>query len=285
MLKVSIEKLDAKFILKNDGHLSLFFLGCGTAFSKKLYQNNAIIIKGDTSIFVDFGTRAPYALYSLGHNVSSISNLIITHSHADHIGGVEEILLTNRYFFKKKLNLIVPQPMIEIIWEESLKGGCAYSEYKAGNFLNLFDYVEYINPEQVFLYYKENRLFYKIKVGTINILFFQTKHIPSDQEELKYHRLSFGLIIDDKILYTSDTKFDKDFIEFLVSYFNIDYIFHDCQFFTGGVHASIEEIDNFDLSIKNKLFLMHYPDDYENFDINKYKVAGYAKQWHFYNFR
>ncbi|GAG73658.1 unnamed protein product [marine sediment metagenome] len=86
-----------KLSLKNNDYLSLFFMGCSTAFTKKWYQNNIIIIKGETSIFVDFGSKAPIALYELGLDVSNISNLIITHSHADHVGGVEEISLINKF--------------------------------------------------------------------------------------------------------------------------------------------------------------------------------------------
>ncbi len=284
MHKLLIRNAENNLSLKNEGYLSIFFLGCGTAFSKKLFQNNIIIVKGNTSIFVDFGSRAPFALNLLGHNVSSISNLILTHSHADHLGGVEEAFLANRYFFKRKFNLIVPKPLLKILWEQSLKGGCSYSEYQNGRFLSVTDFIDYIRPSRFYLNYQENRKFYNINIDGIDIIFFQTKHLPSNQQLLENHQLTFGLIIDKKILYTSDTKFDKDFIEFLVNKYDIDYIFHDCQFAKGGVHASIDEITNFDEKLKHKIFLMHYPDDFEKIDVYKYGFAGFVKQWHFYDF-
>ncbi len=284
MLKLSITKMKPPLLLRNNGFLSVFFLGVGSAFSKKIYQNNIIIIKGETSIFVDFGTRAPFALNEIGHNVSSINNLILTHSHADHIGGVEEIFLFNRYGFKKKVNLIVPEPYLNILWEESLKGGCSYSEYKESSYLSIFDFINYIKPEPLSIKYKEKRLFYQVKIDKINIIFFQTKHLPSDTDDLYKHHLTFGLIIDNKILFTSDTKFDKDFMEFLVNFFKIQYIFHDCQSYKGGVHASFEEICSYPSYIKEKIFLMHYQDDFEKQDIETHKFLGFAKQWHYYNF-
>ncbi len=285
MLNLSIKKLEQSLVLKNDGYLSIFFLGTGSAFSKKIYQNNIIIIKGDTAIFVDFGTRSPFALNLLGHNVSSIDNLILTHSHADHIGGVEEIFLFNRYGFNRKINLIVPKPYLDILWEESLKGGCSYSEYKDTKHLNIYDFVNYIEPQIIDIDYKEKRLFYKINISGIDIIFFQTKHLPSDVEEIEKHHLTFGLIIDNKIIFTSDTKFDKEFIEFLVNNFDIEYIFHDCQFYKGGVHASLEEICTFPNYIKEKMFLMHYQDNYQDIDIKKDNFLGFAEQWVYYNFK
>lgn len=284
MSKLSILEAKPPLNLTNSGYLSIFFLGTGSAFSKNIYQNNIIIIKGNTSIFVDFGTRASFALNIFGHNVSSINNLILTHSHADHIGGVEEILLFNRYGFKRKINLIVPKDYLKILWDYSLKGGCSFSEYKEGKYLDIFDFINYIEPIPIDIEYKEKRKFYKVRIENVDIIFFQTKHIPSDSSIIEKHQLTYGLVIDNRILYTSDTKFDKDFIEFLDDYFGIEYIFHDCQLYTGGVHASIEEISNFSDKIKNKTFLMHYQDNYEQINLKKYNIMDFAKQWHFYNF-
>lgn len=284
MLNIIISDFKPPLKLENDGFLSIFFLGTGSAFSKKIFQNNIIIIKGKTSIFVDFGTRASFALNLLGHSVSSINNLIITHSHADHTGGVEEVLLYNRYGFNRKINLIVPEPYLHILWEQTLRGGCSYSEYSNGKYLSIFDFVNYIKPESFILEYKENRKLYKVIIGDIEIIFFQTKHIPSNSNNINEHQLTFGLIIDNKIIYSSDTKFDKDFFEFLVKEYDIEYIFHDCQFFTGGVHSSLEEINCFNENIKSKIFLMHYPDNFEEIDLSKYNIKDFVKQWHYYNF-
>ncbi len=284
MFNLTISEFKPPLKLVNDGFLSIFFLGTGSAFSKKIFQNNIIIIKGNNSIFVDFGTRASFALNLLGHNVSSIDNLIITHSHADHSGGVEEVLLYNRYGFNRKINLIVPEPYLNILWEQTLRGGSSYSEYNNGQYLSIFDFVNYIKPESLIIQYKESRKLYKIRIGDIEIIFFQTKHVPSNSDNIDEHQLTFGLIIDNKIIYSSDTKFDKDFFEFLVNKFDIEYIFHDCQFFTGGVHSSLEEINCFNENIKSKIFLMHYPDNFEDIDLSKYNIKDFVRQWHYYNF-
>jgi ribonuclease BN (tRNA processing enzyme) len=74
--------------LENKGDLELTFIGTGGAFSKKYFQNNVLVVKGDSHLLIDCGTRAPEALDLLGLSVGAIRNYLVTHSHADHIGGL-----------------------------------------------------------------------------------------------------------------------------------------------------------------------------------------------------
>ena len=48
--------------LKTKGDLSLYFVGCGSAFAKTLNQNNLLITKGDHHLLVDCGTRCAETL-------------------------------------------------------------------------------------------------------------------------------------------------------------------------------------------------------------------------------
>lgn len=288
--KLKIVRFDENVLpLVNDGYLSIFFLGSGSAFSKKLYQNNIIITKGDSSIFVDFGTKAPIVLDRLGLNVSNIDNLIITHSHADHVGGVEEIALMNRYFFNKKPNLYITKRYKNILWNETLAGGCKYSEYKKDKtFLSIEDFfnIEYFDNLN-FKNKLDNRNFYHKKINGIDIILYQTKHMPSDlpkNADFKLYHLSYGLLIDKKIVFTSDTIFDPDLLFFLEEHYKIEYYFHDCQFFVGGVHAAYDELKTLPDTIKRKMFLMHYGDRFHDYDPEKDGFAGFVKQWYFYNF-
>ena len=77
--------------LESPGGLRLCFIGAGSAFTKKFYQNNLLILKGGDHLLVDCGTRAPEALARLGLSVTQVRNYLITHSHADHVGGLEEV--------------------------------------------------------------------------------------------------------------------------------------------------------------------------------------------------
>ena len=55
--------------------LALTFVGAGSAFSKKYFQNNLLIVKGDAHLLVDCGTRTPEALALLGLSVAQIKQL------------------------------------------------------------------------------------------------------------------------------------------------------------------------------------------------------------------
>jgi hypothetical protein len=50
-------------------------------------------------------------------------------------------------------------------------------------------------------------------------------------------------------------------------------IFHDCQFFTGGVHASIDELNQLPSDVKKKIILTHYGDDWEK---HEKKIIDYG---------
>ena len=97
---------------------------------------------------------------------------------------------------------------------------------------------------------------------------------------------SYGLIIDQRILFTSDTRFEKGLVEGLDREYRFDTIFHDCQLFTGGVHASLDELANLPESVRAKTILMHYGDKIEDFraKIADLGFAGIAEQWKTYTF-
>ena len=109
--------------LTTKGELSLYFIGTGSAFAKTLNQNNLIIAKGDDHLLIDCGTKCSQALHNVGMPLPSIRNYLITHSHADHIGGLEEAQLLGRYVTQQKPTMIINTAYEKILWEQSLKGG------------------------------------------------------------------------------------------------------------------------------------------------------------------
>ena len=281
---MKIRKLDTdKLPLVNDGQLSLFFIGVGSAFSKKHYQTNVLFIKGEDHLLIDCGTKCPQALYELGLSVTDISNFLITHSHADHIGGLEEVMLMGRYFRRQKPSIIINHIYQQLLWDMSLRGGAAYNEEKEGAVLSFSDMWNIIRPTWLEYYPRET---FETQLGSINIKIFRTKHIPDFPASWHNSFWSCGLVVDERILYTSDTRFDRDLIEDFNEKFDLEVIFHDCQFFTGGVHAGIDEIRTLPDDIKSKIVLMHYGDNWADFEerVKDYGFLGLAKQWHFYDF-
>jgi ribonuclease BN (tRNA processing enzyme) len=282
---MKIQKLESKPVaLTNDGKLSLFFVGVGSAFSKRNYQTNMLIIKGNDHLLVDCGTKTPQAFYELGMQITDIRNFFITHSHADHVGGLEEVMLNNRYVIYKKPTIIVNDMYQHILWDDSLRGGSGFNEEETGKLLGFADLWLIIRPRWLPNYPRET---YEADIGSINIKIFRTIHIPDTSSSWETAFWSSGLVIDDKIMFTSDTKFDKALLDDFDRRFNFELIFHDCQFFTGGVHASLDELSTLPKGLKKKIVLMHYGDNWEKFEekTKEFGFFGLAKQWHFYNFR
>jgi len=272
-----------KLELINKGTLSLFFIGVGSAFSKKHNQTNLLVIKGNDHVLIDLGTKGPQALYDVGVSVTQIKNILITHSHADHIGGLEEIALMGRYVTKQKPNMIITEAYQHILWDTSLRGGIAFNEDNANNTLSFYDFFNIIRPVYLNNYPRET---FGSQVGNIKLKLMRTKHIPDNSDSWKSSFWSCGLIVDDRILFTSDTRYDFDLVYDFEKKFRFEVIFHDCQFFTGGVHASLDEINNFPKTLKKKMYLTHYGDNWDQFEskVKKYGFAGLARQSTFYEF-
>ena len=276
---MKITKIDnqEKIKLTNDGALEFIFVGTGSAFTKKYNQTNLLIINGPDHLLIDCGTTCSRALLSLGINITDIKNFFMTHSHADHIGGLEEVLLMNRYVTRQKPNILITETYQHLLWEMSLRGGVGYNEEVAGDMLAFQDMWNIIRPQPMTEFSRET---YDGNIGNINIKFMRTMHIPDTSHDWRASFWSTGVIINDKVFFTSDTRYDYDLIMEYDNKYNFECIFHDCQFFSGGVHASLEELKQLPPEIKKKTYLVHVGDNWQDFTdkVKEYGFAGFAEE-------
>lgn len=242
-----------------------------------------LIIKGDDHLLIDCGSKGPQALYELGLHVTDIRNFLITHSHADHIGGLEEVMLMSRYFRREKPTIIVNPAYQHLLWDMSLRGGSAFNEERDGVDLAFGDMWKIIRPEWRSQYPRET---YEATIGEINLKLFRTMHIPDSTRSWQNSFWSCGVVIDDRVMFTSDTRYDPELITSFEALYSFETIFHDCQFFTGGVHAGIEELKELPSEIKKKMILTHYGDNWEKFEplVKEYGFRALAEQWFYYDF-
>jgi len=111
-------------------------------------------------------------------------------------------------------------------------------------------------------------------------------HIPDSAPTWRSCAPSYGVLIDDSILFTGDTRFDPGLLAFLEARYELRTIFHDCQFHDGGVHASINELKDLPDETKAKMRLMHYGDAVETQAerICDLGFTGFARQWELYEY-
>ncbi|MBA57855.1 MAG: MBL fold metallo-hydrolase [Gammaproteobacteria bacterium] len=278
-MKIS-KKAVTKVPLSTNGELILYFIGCGSAFAKTLKQNNLLVAKGQENVLIDCGGTCSQSLFEAGVSLRDIDTYLITHSHADHVGGLEEVHMMGRYVLNKKPKMIINETYEKILWEQSLRGGTEQSEKNPLKFEDLWDV---IRPKRLDGMPRETE---EVNMGTLNIKMPRTLHFPDSVTSWKDCAWSCGIILDDKIFFTSDTRFDRDLIEDYDDLFDFEMIFHDCQLFTGGVHASLDELCTLPRQLREKIVLMHYGDEWKQY-LKKAEDAGFhswAQEGHTYTF-
>lgn len=273
---MNILEVDGQLHLTNDGKLEIVFLGTGTAFSRSNYQTNFLVIKGDTHILVDFGMTGPQALHALNRRAEDISVILPTHSHSDHIGGIEYLTLINRYSAipqgRPKLTMITTEEYRTVLWDQSLRGGLEYNEMNSeGTRLSFDDLFDAHLCKQIS---SDGRLIYRTHFFGVDIELFHTNHIPGEAETPSDAFITYGVFIDDRVFISGDTKFDENLIDLYSD--RSEAMFHDASLTRNAVHASVNELRTLPASIRNRMYLMHYQD--EATDADAAEFAGLTKR-------
>lgn len=288
------------------GQLRLIALGVGAAFSTKMFQANFIIIKGNTTLFVDMGSKVTLKMAEFGLSAHNVKHLLITHSHADHIGSLEELALKRRYeapFIEMpkrpeesfpeymgrimaarnegrfRPRLYIPEHYEKILWDWSLRGGLAFSEKTnvqepKGEML-MSHYFDVVHPQPVDHGYVDT---WEIMVpgerpeDELHLQTHLTNHVPDSAADVSEAFYTTGFMIDGRIMVSGDTKFDRD--STLHYGKNAEVIFQDAQHFPGGVHASYMQLKELPEEIRRKTYLYHLSDGMLDIDVVKDGFAG-----------
>jgi ribonuclease BN (tRNA processing enzyme) len=225
--------------------LQLEMLGTGSAFAKTYYNNNALLFDEKFTLLIDCGITAPLALHHLGKSFDEIDAVLITHIHADHVGGLEELAFKMKYIHKRKMTLYISYDLVQPLWENTLKGGC----YQAGEITSLEDIfdVRPLQPQKSH-YISEH----------IILELIPTKHIPGKN--------SYSIYMNESIFYSSDMTFEPSLLHHLVQSRGCKTIFHECQLRgPGEVHTTLQELLTLPEDIQQIIYLMHYGDERDQY--------------------
>jgi ribonuclease BN (tRNA processing enzyme) len=218
------------------------FLGVGSGLSPELGNNNVLLTseKSDRKVLIDCGFSTPPEL-SKRQDLQNITDILITHLHSDHIGGLELVALTSFYVHRimnpdsKKITLHLPTKTLKDRLWHSLKNGMESAQtvedgYFKANLENYFD----INTGK------------DVNIDGFDTIRYQSTNHVKNME-------AYSIWLKDAVYYSADT------IELPPK--NADLIFQDCQLFESptSVHASFSELnEGMDAEQKSKTWLMHY---------------------------
>ncbi|MDF2717719.1 MAG: ribonuclease, partial [Paenibacillus sp.] len=188
---------------------------------------------------------APLAMHHMNVPLDAIDGVFVTHLHADHIGGFEELMLRLKFHYNKKPTLFIEEHLIAPFWEHSLKGGL---EFGADRRQSLGDFF-HIVPLSVGVP-KEIHPGFRLEI-------LPTRHFLDMP--------SYSVILNDQLFYSGDTVFDPELIR-TVHERGCLYLLHDCQLEGHGlVHATLAELLTLPEEIQQKTWLMHYGDNMDHF--------------------
>ncbi|WP_284239200.1 MBL fold metallo-hydrolase [Paenibacillus glycanilyticus] len=218
-------------------------LGTGNAFAKKYANNNALIEMDGFKLLVDCGITLPRSLHDAGYSFDDLDAVLISHMHGDHVGGLEEYAFQMMFRYGKKPVLFIADTLVEPLWEQTLRGGL--TQDPLNSLADFFD----VRPIQ------EGEI-YELHPG-LNVKLIRTEHIEG--------KLSYSFLFNNTFFYSADMKFNGALLHSLIAE-GVTTIFHDCQLITPGVvHACLDELLTLPEEIQEKIWLMHYNDNMEEY--------------------
>jgi len=221
-------------------------LGIGDFFSCIHYPTSLLVFLGGERLLIDCPPLLPRMLREtsvksgISITMNDARNVVLTHLHGDHAGGLECLGFYSRFNSRQHASLWTLPEIAAELWEHRLSGSMAYDMnadfsivkcYRLEDFFNVYP----LSPDRPTT----------ILNATVHVR--RTRHAP----------VCFGLkiLFEGRSLgYSSDTAYDSEHIAFLEK---CDVIVHE----TGrGIHTAYESLAALPEAIRRKLYLVHVED-------------------------
>ena len=203
-----------------------------------------LVEAGDRRLLIDAPPALARALrdHSLATQdtvgLDDIDDVLITHLHGDHCGGLEQLLFWRRFVTGRKTRVHAIPEVLAGLWDARLRGGMDTLMHADGSCsaLTLDDYAEVrpLGPGVT-------------RLGPLELEWRRTiHHIPTSALRMR---------VEDQVIgYSADTSFDPGLIAWLAA---SDVFFHETNF---GVHTPLASLLALPDAQRRHMRLIHYPD-------------------------
>jgi len=254
---VTIYKSGEQFERKK-GYLYLECLGSGTGLNPELGNTSFIVStpESEARLLLDCGFTVTPKLVTQGR-LKEITDILISHPHSDHIGGLELMGFMSYFVFKaQNPNYKLPRLHLasdkfnENLWKHCLKGT-----------MEKIQDLENVARDSTLDMFFDVKTEQEVKIdGLPKITFKPTIHVQNME--------AYSFVFDNGIYYSADTvEVPPDGHELIMQ--DVGFAKYKSQ-----VHISLEELEKeLNESVKKKTYLMHLGGGREKHDI---KAKGFA---------
>jgi len=223
-------------------------VGVGDAFSA-LHYSSAVAVEADgrwllvdcphpiRKVLRDASERAGVEL-----DVGRFEGVVITHLHADHCSGLEDLAYFARFVVKARPRLVAHPAVLARLWERLAPGMDSLSDPVdwSSRPMRLEDYFEPVLLD-------EGR---EVEVGGFRVACRRTRHhVFTTALRIQGGGRTLGM--------SSDTAEDPGLVEWLAQ---ADVFLHE----TGpGIHTPYEVLAGLPAAVKERLRLIHFPDGFD----------------------
>lgn len=282
--KVRINSFESVSLTNDGSQVDLYCLGHGAMLSTT--NTSYIAVVGNTSLLIDCGFTVPAALNRFGVNPALVSNLFITHAHGDHTGGVSNLLVQNRYFrelvYGNKMSLWATREWARALWNNTFSGDL--SSHDSAEVLlddgreNLkilpsHNWYDIVLPVEQWEFAKRD--IYMFEKGDLKVEIFRTMHSPAHATSWRDSAWSTGLLINDSIWVSGDSRFDPELIRAYAPRSKV--MIHDASPISQDpVHASVDALARMKVDIKGNMSLTHLPHGFDDSEaVRSMKAKGF----------
>lgn len=220
--------------------MELQFLGRGASFNPKEGNTSAYFIEDNQLFLIDCGESIFERIIASGllKGIETI-NLMITHTHSDHVGSLGSLIIYCFYTLKRPINIILPENPKHLSSIEKILSGFGLTE-------SMYNYVN-------------EKTFDEKLVTFQSIRYIETKHC----DELDSYGLLFATP-NGMVYYSGDTNEIEPIKKLITSGQHIDklYIEATTEDFPRNVHLNIGILEkNIPEELKSHVYCMHFNND------------------------